>query len=669
MKRKRNVFQKISLKAQLIVGFFIPIMLVIGVGQYAYVKASEGLIHNYEESAKVAIRMTANLLNQGLQSVNADSVELFADDTLYQYVRNQFGTDMLTKQSVSVNAVNLISTKAVANAYIWAIHLITPGDTDTISTVGAGARTFSVEEWGQESGMQWMDTHESLDEELGTNETKYICALVRKMDRANGYLVFDVDASAILKVLDQLDYGENAKVAFVTRDGRELSGEDQKFFVGQSFYLESLQKEQNIDAQYVTYEGEKYLYLYAQCELSSASVCALIPESDIMADALSMKHNIYLWIVLACLVSCLIAFGVILGVSRNIFSISGLLSKMSEGDLTIEANGNRKTEFGRLLGHLQETAYKTKGLIVEVNSVVDKVEEMVSLTDGISQELKEESAGIRGATEDMDAGMNEQASEAQNCLEKMERLSDQIAQTGDSVVHMSDAVTKTGDMILFSNDIMQELENQSQIMQEDAWTLDNRMSELKSSLKDMGDFVTAINEIAEQTNLLALNASIEAARAGETGRGFAVVATEIKKLADSSISALMQVETLVGKIDTLADETQKSCKITAQGVDRQKEIIQHTEATNGEINQMLDAIKIELNAVTNCMEDMLVQKNSTMDALEGIFAVIEENTASSGLVREAADNEFGKVDRLVEITGRLGENMIELRNVVGKFQL
>ena len=57
--------------------------------------------------------------------------------------------------------------------------------------------------------------------------------------------------------------------------------------------------------------------------------------------------------------------------------------------------------------------------------------------------------------------------------------------------------------------------------------------------------VVTITKVAEQTNLLSVNAAIEAEKAGDAGLGFLVVAREIRRLADQTAAATLDIERIV----------------------------------------------------------------------------------------------------------------------------
>ena len=72
-----------------------------------------------------------------------------------------------------------------------------------------------------------------------------------------------------------------------------------------------------------------------------------------------------------------------------------------------------------------------------------------------------------------------------------------------------------------------------------------KLGMIREKADSINAVVTTITKVADQTNLLSINAAIEAEKAGEYGRGFLVVAREIRRLADQTAVATLDIETMV----------------------------------------------------------------------------------------------------------------------------
>ena len=107
-----------------------------------------------------------------------------------------------------------------------------------------------------------------------------------------------------------------------------------------------------------------------------------------------------------------------------------------------------------------------------------------------------------------------------------------------------------------------------------------RITELEATARQIGEIVDAIGDIADQTNLLALNAAIEAARAGEQGRGFAVVADEVRKLAERTSTATVQIASIM---DQVIDQTGDAAEHVGSTQQRVTQSMRHTEEAAGRV--------------------------------------------------------------------------------------
>ncbi|NHN32232.1 methyl-accepting chemotaxis protein [Paenibacillus agricola] len=121
--------------------------------------------------------------------------------------------------------------------------------------------------------------------------------------------------------------------------------------------------------------------------------------------------------------------------------------------------------------------------------------------------------------------------------------------------------------------------------------------DVKSKTDETRTITTLIKEVADQSSLLGLNASIEAARAGEVGRGFAVVANEVRKLAEHSKAASVNIER------TMQDMKQNIDQII-QTISSMSSLTQAQAALTEEINASVEELSTMSEELMGILEKL-----------------------------------------------------------------
>jgi methyl-accepting chemotaxis protein len=141
-----------------------------------------------------------------------------------------------------------------------------------------------------------------------------------------------------------------------------------------------------------------------------------------------------------------------------------------------------------------------------------------------------------------------------------EQTTDKAKMVVNSAEHSSE-ITDTGKKSL--DEILAEM----QMIREKVEKIATQILSLSVHTQKIGNIISKVNDLAEQTNLLALNASIEAAKAGEEGAGFSVVAQEIRRLADQSQVAVVEIEDILTEIQTATNTSVMTTEEGTKGVD------------------------------------------------------------------------------------------------------
>jgi methyl-accepting chemotaxis protein len=251
----------------------------------------------------------------------------------------------------------------------------------------------------------------------------------------------------------------------------------------------------------------------------------------------------------------------------------------------------------------------------------------------------------------------------------MSSLSDQIGHVYSNTNEIEKIADNTkyiaGEGIVIINELNEKSKATADITQD----VIHKIEEFELQSKNISGFVKVIKEIAAQTNLLSLNASIEAARAGVAGRGFSVVAGEIRKLADQSVQAVKQIESIVKELHVKTKGTVDSARQAESIVESQSEALGRTVKAFHNINSHVNDLVNNLTNISNGIKTIEAAKEDTLDTIQNISAVSEETAAASEEVSATAINQIESVDHLRSAALELANNAKILGEAIKIFKL
>ncbi|MBP5971492.1 methyl-accepting chemotaxis protein [Brasilonema sp. CT11] len=322
----------------------------------------------------------------------------------------------------------------------------------------------------------------------------------------------------------------------------------------------------------------------------------------------------------------------------KIAGVVGVAQQISSGDLTTQVQvTEEQDEIGKLL-----VAFGS--MSQNLNSLIRQVQQSgIQITTSATQ--------IAASGKQLEATVAEQVASTNEVL----ATAKQIANTSGKLVKTMDEVAETSASTASAGDNSQkDLSRMEATMRQLAGatgTISAKLGVISDKANNINSIVTTITKVADQTNLLSLNAAIEAEKAGEYGMGFAVVAREIRRLADQTAVATLDIESMVKEMQSAVSTGVMEMDKFTQQVGHGVEDVQNISIQIGEIIEQVQALTPRFQMVSEGMEaqsesaqqinEAMVQlseaSSQTADSLRGInIAIGQLNEASVGLRQEVS---------------------------------
>lgn len=287
---------------------------------------------------------------------------------------------------------------------------------------------------------------------------------------------------------------------------------------------------------------------------------------------------------------------------------------------------------------IRKMTFNLSSLLSQVSKSGLQVSDTTGKITSSALDIESTVAEQAALTKQVNATSNEISFTASELAKTMEFLTHSFKENADM---LTAGLAKLNDIKINMNELFVSSEEISQ-----------KLELIKDKTASINSVITTITKVANQTNLVSLNASIEAERAGELGVGFAVVAREIRRLADQTAVAALNIEEMITEMqiavtqggDTIAqymDKTMHGTEYTTQIIDQISVLIDRSNDLPLKIYDVNLGMKQQSESARQIHESMN-QLNEA--AIQTRNTIVYFNSATEKL-NEAVNGLTGELDK------------------------
>ena len=317
----------------------------------------------------------------------------------------------------------------------------------------------------------------------------------------------------------------------------------------------------------------------------------------------------------------IIARGVLKQVGGEPSEAISIMARVAAGDLSCTLPSSPK---GSMLDSIAEMVGSLRRMVTEIGQCSTQLAQGAERISTASREVATASGRQSDATSSMAAAIEEMTV-------SINHISDSAKDTQQNSLDSVELSEKGFDRVAVATREIQQIASSVSDASE-------RIQKLEEGTKQISSIASVIKDIAGQTNLLALNAAIEAARAGEQGRGFAVVADEVRKLAERTASATIEIEQMIGGIQT---DTVQVVEVMNAALPQVSAGVKAAEGAADSLRLIKDGAQTTLERireVANSTKEQSVASDSIAQKVEEIATMVEETSAAMHSTAETAEN-------------------------------
>lgn len=380
----------------------------------------------------------------------------------------------------------------------------------------------------------------------------------------------------------------------------------------------------------------RLLVFYSPIRSAGWVFACRVPESVALAEVRSRAA----WSVGTLALAMALTIGSIFFVSRGIAGrvrgAAEVADRIARGDLTKPVGEPTATdETGQLMRSMQAMDRNLNALVGDVRQAGIRLNSTATVIAATSKQQEASSATFGATSSQIAAAVNE------------------ISATGRSLVKTMESVNQmAGETASLAGSGQSSLQNMEAVMRDlkgATASVADKLSAIRERSQKVATVVATISKVADQTNILSINAAIEAEKAGEFGSGFLVIAREIRRLADQTASATLDIGQMVHQMqgavssgvmemDRFSDQVRRGVHEVASAGSQLTEIIDRVNRSTEsfkQVNESTQAQSVGAQQISDAMSSLVTNADHAVQSVTEFSRAASDLQSAISLLRDA----------------------------------
>lgn len=307
------------------------------------------------------------------------------------------------------------------------------------------------------------------------------------------------------------------------------------------------------------------------------------------------------------------------------------------------------------LAKAKERDDETGKLLKAIITMIETLDRLIGRIKNSSIQLVSTATEISNAANAQETTVQDFGVSTKQIATTVKQISSTSQDLFKTMSNISDVANETGLMADAGLAELSEMAGTMTTLSKSTSSISSKLSVISNKTANINTIVTTISKVADQTNLLSLNAAIEAEKAAEYGVGFGVVAREIRRLADQTALATLDIEQIV-------KEMQSAVSAGVMEMDKFTEQVHSGVLEVGLISKHLQKIIVQVQEFS---PRFVLVKEGMQSQSQGAYQI---NGAMANLT-DAANKTMNSVAEFERATQSLHTSIDQLRNEIVQFKV